>query len=248
MNHIRVFATAHNNQIRVYANDNFDAPAPVAIDIALDPSTRENLIRAELLAMRFAMSEIHMGGIDRAHGIGVSLTCSYGAIRKLTRKESAFAELAPYAQFLCTRYSGAEVQVENRRPAWADDSQVIATYQLDGTPVFESVAARFGQFIPTCHAVERMVERGICTNAAKAYQTLSNHFAGEYTVEMEWNSDASKRCRAKYGKFSRLVYHKDSRAMYVITQDKHLPFPAIVTAYKVNRDDLGHRGIEKSVA
>lgn len=248
MNNVRAFATAKscNNAIRVYLNRHYESPAPVAIDIPLDPSVRENLIIAELLALRYGLSVLHLAA-NRLHGSGIRAICSFGAIRKLTRHDSAFAHLAPYAQFLCTRYAGAVVEVDNRRPVWADDSLVTAVYEIDNKPVFEKIESVMGPLLPTSHVIERVVERNVCSDKTSAFRVMHNHLSNDI-VELGWSADASKRCRQKHGKTSRLLYHVGSRTMYVVAEDKRHSCPVIVTAYTVLDKYFKTNGIERKVA
>lgn len=248
MNKLRAIATARNNQIRVYINRSEEMPVPIAIDVPLDPASRENMIIAELVAMQHALSVLGYSGNLTQHGIGLALTFSYGAIRKLARKDSAFAHLSPYAQFICTRYQAAEIKIENRLPAWATDELVTNVYELDSKPGFETVSGEQGTFVVTAHTVERVAERNISSSLAKSFQVISNHFASEHLVPMIWDKDALKRCRAKYGKTSRLMYHTMSRTMYVVVTDRHHPHPVIVTAYTVREQYMSYNGVTRVTA
>ncbi len=248
MNNVHVFASAQQNGIRVYANRNHSFPAPIAIDVALDASNRENLIIAELLALQFVLSELDLAGEDRQHGIGIAIHCSHGAIRKLVRHQSALAHLAPYAQFLCTRFVGAHIEIGHRRPGWAQDDQLVAFHRVDTTPKPATIASAFGDLLPTHHAMMRMVERQVCQSPANAFQVMGRHLRSTSTVQMDWTSAASARCRQKYGKHSVLLYHPSSRTIYVVAHDKRLACPVIVTAYSVAPQYMTWAGIHRAAA
>ena len=249
MNNVYVMATAQQNgSIRVYANRHYCHPAPIAIDIGLDANTRENLIIAELLALRFVLCELSLAGENRQHGIGLAIHCSHGAIRKLVRHSSALAHLAPYAQFLATRFVGAQIQIAHRRPDWAYDDQVVAFHTISTTAEMATIPSVIGTLLPTHHAMTRMVERHICHSPDTAFQVMHRHLNSPTTTKMGWSAEASIRCRKKYGKTSSLLYHAASRTMYVVADDKRFTCPVVVTAYTVEQQYMAWNGIQHAAA
>lgn len=248
MNTLRVYAAPRNQSIRVYVVNHVNEPTPIAIDIELDPSVRENMISAELLALRYALSVLLLGGNERVHGKGLSLTVSYGAIRKLYRQDSALAQLSYLCQFLRTRYLGAEIHVENRRPDWANDALVSAAYSISAEPQKEVIESRFGQLAPTAHAIERMVEREICSSIENGFQVMINLLTSSGTRQLSTTSKSSRHCHKKYGKNIALFYHDTSRTMFVTSRHNANATPVILTAYKVRPEEIKRDGLERIAA
>jgi len=249
MNNVHVMAIAQQNGgIRVYANRNHHFPAPIAIDVALDANNRENLIIAELLALRFALCELSLAGENRQHGLGLAIHCSHGAIRKLVRHHSALGHLAPYAQFLATRFVGAQIHIAHRRPEWAQDDQVVAVHAIRTMAKMATIDSVVGTLLPTHHAMARMVERHICHSPETAFQVMCHHLNSPSTTKMCWSAETSIRCRKKYGQASSLLYHAASRTMYVLADDKRFTSPVVVTAYTVEQQYMAWNGIQHAAA
>lgn len=248
MNVIQTRPVARGNQIRVYLNVSRLDPAPIAIDVDLAPGVRQNLIAAELLALRHALSEMGMGSCERHwHGRGLLLEVTYGAIRKLSRQDSAYQSLAPYAQFLQTRYQGVEIEVVKTSYAWASDDNVTRVVHLGGQPVTERVDTRFGNLVPTLHVLERMVERQMASRLDRAMEVLVNQLTSQDARRLNWGDQAAARCRARYGKHSELILHRGSQNLFVLTKEADGQ-RRVVTAYKATQYSRNRYGEEGAAA
>ncbi|MDN0082453.1 hypothetical protein QU487_06750 [Crenobacter sp. SG2305] len=241
MNLLQTRPVARGNEIRVYVNHCKLEASVIAIDIALDPSIRQNLIAAELLAMRYALSELGLGGFDRKHGRGLLLEVTHGAIRKLSRLDSAFQALAPFAQFIQTRYLGAEIEVNKDDFAWARDEDVAKVHRIGCDPVPEQIHTRFGSMVPTAHILQCMVDRAMTAGLDRALNVLTTQLTSIDTRRLAWSDAAAARCRVRYGKDSELLYHRSSQNMFVVTREPD-GVRRLVTAYKV--DNLTNQHVE----
>lgn len=129
-------------------------------------------IVAELSALQFLLEQKNVSGHNKA-GAGLRLWVTYGAITKLMKESSDKFYLSPYANFLRTRFLGAQIAVENKKVSWADE---LCDRNFDELTVNEPrktilEVAGVGQVELTAHAVERYVER-FERPAVKAWRDL----------------------------------------------------------------------------
>ena len=117
-------------------------------------------IAAELSALQYLLEVKNVAGHDKA-GAGLRLWVTFGAITKLMKEESDKSYLSPYANFLRTRFIGAQIVVENRKVGWADELCDRNLDELVVTKPSKTVIeiAGVGPAELSAHAVERYIER-----------------------------------------------------------------------------------------
>ncbi len=80
------------------------------VKVTMACTTESNQIAAELSAVQFLLETEGVCGKDRA-GNSLTLTVSFGSIRKLSQGKAEKESLVPYALFLRTRFADAVVEV-----------------------------------------------------------------------------------------------------------------------------------------
>lgn len=117
-------------------------------------------IAAELSVLRYLLVEREVSGHDKT-GAGLQITLTSGAAKKLLRESSDKVHLVPYANFLRTRFLGAEIQVEHSSD-WFDPIPVLSDehYDIVPWPAPETLPnPELGAVEITGHAMDRFVER-----------------------------------------------------------------------------------------
>jgi hypothetical protein len=195
---------------------------------------RERVVAAELSALRHLLEDRNVCGHNKA-GKGLEVFVSLGAIRKLLLAIAGSAALAPYAQFLRTRFLGAKVNVENRDLDWADaaceqdeeslvvDAPVHATIEVGG----------FGRVELTPHALERYTER-FALSPTNAWRRLQEHARDAVRVP-----DIRKGAKtiAKHWQKGEFAIARNGQLLLVVTPaPKAGMWPRLVTIYRPTPD------------
>lgn len=123
------------------------------------PAQKDAQTAAELSAAQYLLSEKNVCGHNKA-GAGLRIWVSRGAIRKLLRGISDNDRMSPYANFLLTRYLGAQVEVENQDTSWADErcETQVDIMDVQGPAMTTIEVNGFGLVELTGHAVARYIE------------------------------------------------------------------------------------------
>lgn len=186
-------------------------------------------IVAELGAVRYLLEDRNVCGHDKT-ARGLVVTCSCGAIRKLLREESFKSYLAPYANFLRTRFLGIAVEVEKRKLAWADEGCDRDTAELVvDAPIPASLhLGEFGEVEITGHAVQRYAER-FGVRPDRAWRRLREQAPGvcdlgKVTSSM-WKA-LSNFVEARIG-----VNREESVIFVVVPPARKRTLPSLVTVY-----------------
>lgn len=124
------------------------------------PSLEDSATAAELSAIRYLLEEKNVCGHNKA-GLGLRLKISRSTILDLLHAEAPKGYLSPYANFLRTRFLGAEVQVCDGPFEWADGScEANVDFVEVHKPTMTIIdVCGIGPVEVTAHAVERYVER-----------------------------------------------------------------------------------------
>lgn len=117
-------------------------------------------IAAELSALQHLLEVKNVCGHDKS-GAGLRIWVSYDEIVALMNESSGKFYLSAYANFLRTRFYGADVIVDSESVDWADQ---LCEQQVDEisvyTPALTTIElAGIGVIELTAHAVKRYVER-----------------------------------------------------------------------------------------
>ena len=130
------------------------------------------IVAAELAALQYLLEIQNACGHDKA-GAGLRLRISQEEIMSLLNESSQLYFLSDYANFLKTRFLGAEVEVNTDDFSWADElcEQQVAEISVYGPCKTTIEVAGIGTVELTSHAVERYVER-FQRPAAKGWRDL----------------------------------------------------------------------------
>lgn len=113
MNFLKTYTlpTAEANTFLVYWTNTNMRPCGV-IKVCVNAALEDRNIVAELAAMRHLLEDKEVVGRTLGGNQNTQLIVSLGAIRKLRRMQSGKAHLAPYANFLTTRFAVCPIEVD----------------------------------------------------------------------------------------------------------------------------------------
>jgi len=128
------------------------------IKVRLAPKMQDAHIAAELAAMRHLLIDRCVIGRDLVGNASTKLMVSLGAIKKLCRRQSDKAHLAPYANFLTTRLAGCPISVD-KDPRWFDGFTPDTEDLLVRGPKRETISfAGLGEVSVTQHVLDRYAD------------------------------------------------------------------------------------------
>ena len=161
MNILKVFtvATSEPDQFLVYWT-NSSVCLKGIIKIRLTANIEDRAIAAELSALKYLLEQKCVLGQNIAGNAGIQLSVSSGAIRKLMHRKSNKVHLAPYAQFLTTRFAGCQLVVEKDRQWFDDCTPNLVEDLLISGPALETIqVSGIGKVCVTRHIIDRFAER-----------------------------------------------------------------------------------------
>lgn len=128
---------------------------------------------AELAAMELLLTKMNVCGHNKA-GAGLVINASCGAIRDLLDGVSPHGYLAPYVNFLRTRFFGATVNICGAPFLWADErcESQVCFVEVEQPAVTVIEVAGIGEVELTAHAVQKYVKR-FDRKPVKAWRELS---------------------------------------------------------------------------
>lgn len=153
------FATSAPDTYLVYWTNSLIQPKGI-IRVRVRPEMEDRLIVAELAAMRHLLVDKSVVGHSVIGNTDMRLIVSAGAIKKLQHMKSNKSHLAPYANFLTTRFAGSPISVD-KDTRWFDDFQPEQVDDLlVAAPCRETIAIHgLGKVAVTQHVLERFAER-----------------------------------------------------------------------------------------
>lgn len=194
---------------------------------------------AELAAMRHLLEDKGVVGNTVIGNANTKLIVSLGAIRKLQSMKSDKIHLAPYANFLTTRFAGCPVSVD-KEAGWFDGFPLESAEDLAvKTPCRETVTvAGFGEVSVTHHVLERIADRFLSAaerSAQAAWKKLREVTSDGSLHEVTRNSQlaAAKYCR--HGKQEGRYFLNARRNLILIVTDNPNEGKRLVTVYPVNK-------------
>lgn len=140
---------------------NSQAPKGV-LKVVVTAKLDDKLIAAELAAIQHLIEVKRVLGVNVIGSAGMQLIVSSGAIRKLQRRQSDKAHLAPYANFLTTRFAGSQINV-NKDSRWLDGCSPDAVEDLlvSGARRETLPITGLGDVAVTQHVLDRFIERNL---------------------------------------------------------------------------------------
>ena len=124
------------------------------------PNLTDGRTAAELSATQYLLETKNVCGHNKAGG-GLRIRFSCSAILELLSGTAERGFLAPYANFLRTRFRGCQVSVEEYPYPWADDrcEANVDFIEIESPPAQTLEVADVGLVELTAHAVDRYIER-----------------------------------------------------------------------------------------
>jgi len=130
------------------------------IKVRIAANIEDRSIAGELSAIKYLLEQKSVIGQNLVGNPGIRLIVSSGAIRKLMHRKSDKVHLAPYAQFLSTRFVGCQVDVDKDRRWFDGFSPNSVEDLLISGPALETIrVSGIGEVCVTRHIVDRFAER-----------------------------------------------------------------------------------------
>ena len=145
-----------------------------------DPRVDDPAIIAELSALHHLLSYRSILGEGRA-GNSLTITVSFGAIRRVANRSSDKKHLFVHARFLGTRYSEAEIKVD-KDASWIRPGKANARRETLAVrePIEEIVdVAGFGKVALSHHIIEQMMKRANYASVGAAWRHLCSMLGGK---------------------------------------------------------------------
>ena len=202
MNKLKVYSrpTDCPNTFQVFWTNNPLRPGGV-IDITVLDQVDDKIVIAELRAIQYLLEDRCALGDHVIGNSNTRLTVSLGAIRKLKHGRSDKAHLVRYAEFLCTRFVGCQIEVDKDDRIFRGTPSEHAVLSVSA-PVLETIHVHgFGEVAVTRHVLERLADRlpaDRATGPADVWKHLQR-MASDRSVH-----EVSRRS----GTFTKLAYQK----------------------------------------
>lgn len=235
-----------------------------AVRVSVPIQKEDRKIIAELYALQYLLEVKEAVGNNSAGHEDTKLIVSFGAIRKLARKDSAKQTLAEYAMFLTTRFKGCPIEVEQSEK-WIEP-EVEPSITLDASALMDEkiVINGVGEVVLTSHVVEQymvrfvipnfkrvMAERAVKaaagqevgTDAAKtptlgdAWRKLRRIAAEPKVREYEKNNSNTRLKYALKGREEGRYYEHTTQELIFVVGKNGKSQPALVTVYPLNQPE-----------
>lgn len=223
----------------VYWTNSLPHPRGV-LKVRILPKIEDRRVAAELSAIQYLLEDKCVAGRHVIGNNNTQLTCSMGAIRKLQRKGSDKAHLAPYANFLTTRFAGCPVNVENDG-RWIEGFTDEPEELLIAAPRRESIRlAGLGEVSITQHVLERFSDRilaqtGQTHDAQVAWKKLreavSDPSVREIAIQKPWGAMKHASNGKQVGRYFLNARHN----LVLVVTDNPGEGKRLVTTYQAPR-------------
>jgi hypothetical protein len=211
------------------------------LEVTMARKMEDAAIAAELSAIQHLLEDKCVIGQNAAGNANTRLMVSQGAIRKLQRGRSDKAHLAPYANFLTTRFAGCPVSVE-KDTDWFEGRISAATERLVvDEPRREKVQVPgVGEVSVTRHVLDRFADRflGPSTMDSSAHaawkklvEAASDPSVREVKRESIWAGLKHARPATQEGRY----FLNGRRNIVLVVTNNPGEGPRLVTAYPANR-------------
>ncbi len=232
--------TQQPDSFLVYWTNSLTRPGGL-LKVRVKPDIEDRHIAAELAAMQHLLEDKCAIGKDVVGNACTKLVVSLGAIKKLHRKQSDKAHLAPYANFLRTRFAGCALEVD-KDARWFDGLQPeLAEDLLVSGPRGETInVAGLGEVTVTQHVLERFADRVLAeteknkvAQAAwkKLVETASDPSVREVARHGIWTASNHTRPGKKEGRY----YLNAKLKLVMVVTDNPGEGKRLVTTYPASR-------------
>ena len=233
-------ATERPGTFLVYWTNSPVRPSGV-IKVRVLAKTEDVQIVAELAAMQHLLEEKRAIGTNLVGNPNTRLTISQGAIRKLQRNQSDKAHLAPYANFLTTRFAGCQLSVE-KDTRWFDGVDLNSAEELlVSEPRREMIKVTgLGEVSVTQHVLNRFSDRFLPETKTdnvgrlawkKLLETAADPMVREVVRAGIWNAVKYARQNKHEGRY----FLNSRRNLILVVTDNPGEGKRLVTAYPANR-------------
>lgn len=216
-----------------WTNTKMSSRTPLRVFVPLELEDRG--IIAELYAIQYLLEVKEVLGNNVVGHSYIKLIVSYGAIRKLDKKDSAKKWLVEYAKFLTTRFKGCLIEVD-KDERWIGAEGPAET--LDATiPMVEQVHVHgFGDVEVSSHIVERFAERMDIApeRQGDAWRLLRKVACDDRVREIQKNRLATKQKYAKLGREEGRYFYLPSKELMMVIAKNLQQRNELVTVYKIN--------------
>ncbi|MEI7843874.1 MAG: hypothetical protein WCI39_12695 [Gallionellaceae bacterium] len=163
MNTLKTYTapTLQANTFLVFWTNNLISVKGV-IKVRVTAGIEDREIVAELAAIQHLIEDKGVLGQGIVGSATTQLIVSRGAIPKLHRRQSNKAHLAPYANFLTTRFAGCKISVEKDTQWLEGNVSNSAESLLVSGPHRETIyVAGLGNVMVTQHVLDRFIDRAL---------------------------------------------------------------------------------------
>lgn len=211
------------------------------LHVKIAANVEDKAIAAELAAIQNLLEVRCVLGNKISGNAKMQLVVSSGAIRKLQRCQSDKVHLAPYANFLCTRFAAAIITVE-KDTRWFNGKTpaIVEELQVSG-PQLETIRLRgLGEVSVTRHVLDRFVDRVLVdqpTDQAMqlAWKKLSRLAEHHSVKEVSRHSLWAGVIHNRHGKQEGRYFLNSVQQMVMVVTDNPNEGPRLVTTYPVTR-------------
>jgi len=207
--------------------------------VRIQPEIRDGIILAELAAMRHLLEDKGVAGKNIIGNAFTKLVVSSGAIRKLQAMRSDKHHLAPYANFLTTRFAGSWISV-SKETLWFDGFQPECIEELQVTkPCREAVRiSGLGEVSVTHHALERIADRLLAESdrsAQAAWKKLVSLASDPLVHEVSRQGFWAGIRNGQQGKQEGRYFLNPKSNLILVVTDNHGEGKRLVTIYPATR-------------
>lgn len=209
--------------------------------VKVDVKVEDKAIAAELAAIQHLLEVRCVLGNNISGNAKTQLVVSSGAIRKLQRRQSDKVHLAPYANFLCTRFAACPVTVEKDTRWFREQLPVTEEYLLVSGPRQETIRLRgLGEVSVTRHVLDRFVDRALVDQSSDqvmqlAWKKLSRLAEHQSVKEVSRRSLWAGVIHNRNGKHEGRYFLNSVQQMVMVVTDNPNEDPRLVTTYPVTR-------------
>jgi len=201
----------------------------------------DKAIAAELAAIQHLLEVRCVLGNNISGNAKTQLVVSSGAIRKLQRRQSDKVHLAPYANFLCTRFATCPISVEKDTRWFREQLPVTEEDLLVSGPRQETIRLRgLGEVSVTRHVLDRFVDRALVDQSSDqvmqvAWKKLSRLAEHQSVKEVSRQSLWAGVIHNRNGKHEGRYFLNSVQQMVMVVTDNPNEGPRLVTTYPVTR-------------
>lgn len=210
------------------------------LDVRVMPDMPDKQIAAELAALQHLLEVKQVLGRNVVGSSGIQLTVSFGAIRKLQRRQSGKVHLAPYASFLTTRFAGCDLRVDKDTSWFKDFEPKSVEHLVVGKPRGETIQlAGLGRVAVTSHVLERLTTRLLPDTSPqkpahsvwkKLQEVASDSSVREVSRQSLWAGVMHGRQGRREGRY----FLNEKENLVLVVTDNPREGKRLVTAYPAN--------------